>query len=130
MLTLIFLVGFLVAIQLKHMLVDFFWQPAYMWKNKGTLTHPGGYLHAGAHSAGSFLVFLAFGLDVAVTVAAVDFFAHYAIDYWKVNANRKDGAGPLTDPVFWERVGIDQFLHQVTYIGLVVIALLMTGVAP
>lgn len=119
--TAIIFVLFLVALQVKHLFVDFYIQPPYMFMNKGDLSHAGGYAHAGLHGLGTFLVFSIFGIKVAIVVAILDFICHYAIDYWKVNVTRKNGWTPDT-PRFWHMLGVDQFLHQLTYIFLILIA--------
>lgn len=40
------------ALQCKHLIVDWCWQPAYEYKNKGTYLHPGGLRHAFKNALG------------------------------------------------------------------------------
>lgn len=117
----IYLLVWLILVQAKHLLVDFYFQPKYMWMNKGDLKHPGGYIHAGLHSFGTMVLFVPFGWKTVLACGLIDFVSHYAIDYWKVNSTKKLGLTPY-DPKFWYYVGDDQFLHQVTYIFMIVLA--------
>ena len=118
-----FVALFLIALFiLKHLIVDFFLQKEYQWKNKGTYGHPGGLLHAGLHGVSTMLVlswlvtpqfFIVLGLFDAVT--------HYHIDWAKMRINAKMGWGPNTHEQFWWMVGLDQFLHMLTYILIVAV---------
>ena len=49
----------------------------------------------------------------------IDMFIHYHIDWAKMNLNAKLGWGPTTHEQFWWLLGLDQFLHSLTYIGIV-----------
>ena len=104
----------------KHLIIDFFLQTPYQWKNKGTMGHPGGLLHSGLHALGTMIVVYLL-VDTAdnflFLCAIVDFFAHYAIDYVKMNVNRIKNWHPQTEQ-FYLSIGVDQFCHQLTYIGL------------
>ena len=50
---------------------------------------------------------------------AIDFAIHYHVDWAKMNLNAKLGWGPTTHEQFWWLLGLDQFLHALTYIMLV-----------
>lgn len=119
----------------KHFIVDFPLQSwAYQYGNKGTYGHPGGILHAGLHSVFTVLSFLLlfyiFGsfslvsLGVSLYLGLVDGFVHYHIDWAKMNINKKMGWGPTTHNEFWVLLGVDQLLHALTYIGLVLLVVL------
>ena len=56
--------GLLLALQIKHLFADFFFQSAYMIENRRVYGHPGGLLHVAIHVLGSALVFLGFSLAV------------------------------------------------------------------
>lgn len=103
----------------KHFIVDFPLQPRYMYSNKGTYGHFGGILHAWAHGVGTWLCF-AFYTKYAILYAVVDMLIHYHVDWAKVQINKRTGWGPNTNEEFWWLLGLDQFLHAMTYIGLVV----------
>lgn len=114
---LISLLILLVALQIKHFVLDFAYQPPYMWMNKGTLGHPGGIIHAGLHALMSFILVLTVSsVSVALTVLLFEFVAHYLIDYAKMNINRIKGWKCNTHSEFWILAGLDQLLHQFTYI--------------
>lgn len=116
--------------QIKHMVVDFFVQNRfpYMWLNKGKFFHPGGWLHAGTHAVASFGIFAlihpptvgAFPWwQMAAAICAVELVAHFLIDLIKVRIGQRTGWKCNTSPYFWDLLGIDQFLHQLTYIWMV-----------
>jgi hypothetical protein len=103
----------------KHFIVDFPLQSAYQYTNKGTYGHLGGILHAGLHGIGTFLCLIVFS-PLAVLFAVVDMCIHYHIDWAKTNINAKMGWGPTTHEQFWWLLGLDQLLHYLTYIGILV----------
>jgi hypothetical protein len=103
----------------KHFVVDFPLQHRYQWSNKGNYLHPGGLLHAGLHGVGTYLCFVAFAPVAALYLAWVDALIHYHIDWVKMNLNAKMGWGPNTHEQFWWLLGMDQYLHALTYIGMI-----------
>ena len=108
------------ALQVKHVLADFYLQSYWMVKTKGIYGHPGGLAHAGLHMAFSALVLVWFGLSWALLAAllAGEFVVHYHTDWLKDRLVRRGGFGPA-DARFWNLTGVDQFVHQMTYLGLV-----------
>lgn len=110
----------LVMLQIKHLIVDWCWQPEHEWKNKGTYGHFGGIKHAGKNAIGTAICFIPFATPSAVVlVLAADFILHYHIDWAKMNINRAKGWGPTTHSQFWALTGADQFAHQLCYILLI-----------
>jgi len=110
----------LFLLQVKHLIVDWCWQPAYEFQNKGIYGHFGGVRHAGKNAIGTGLCLLPFfGVLGAVVGTIVDFALHYHIDYAKVNLNKLKGWGPTTHSEFWYLAGLDQFLHQATYLLII-----------
>jgi hypothetical protein len=103
----------------KHFVVDFPLQKEYQWRNKGTYGHPGGLLHSGLHGFFTGLIFWFFAPVACVTLGFIDFILHYHIDWAKMNLNAKMGWGANTHEEFWILLGLDQFLHAMTYILLV-----------
>jgi hypothetical protein len=104
----------------KHFIVDFPLQTKFQWSNKGTYGHPGGLLHSGLHGVATSLIFLALiNWPTAVIAGAVDLFVHYHIDWAKMNLNARLGYGPTTHEQFWWLLGLDQYLHALTYVGLI-----------
>lgn len=102
----------------KHFIVDFLLQKKYQYSNKGIYGHPGGILHAGLHGISTWLC-LFFITPFAIHMAFVDFVAHYHIDWAKTNINQKMGWGPNTHEEFWYLLGLDQFLHYLTYVFII-----------
>lgn len=105
----------------KHFIVDFPLQFPYNYLNKGTYLHAGGVLHALAHGLATTACFAAVlgPSEIAVALGALDMFLHYHIDWAKMNLNKRLGYGPTTSEKFWWLLGLDQYLHALTYIGLI-----------
>ena len=114
-------VGLIVVLLLlvKHYMWDFYYQPPYMWKNKGTFGHPGGLLHAGVHALSTLLIIVWWiGLEDALFLSICEFVIHYAMDFTKMNLNRDMGWACNTHDQFWQLTGFDQLVHQITYIAI------------
>lgn len=101
----------------KHLIVDFPLQTKFQWSNKGTYGHPGGILHCALHGLGTYICLIAF-TPIALWMAFVDAVVHYHIDWAKMNLNSRLGWGANTHEQFWWLLGLDQYLHYITYIGL------------
>jgi hypothetical protein len=115
----------LLLIQTKHLLVDWCWQPDYEVHNKGTYGHFGGIRHGLKNAIGTALCFVPFvGWYSVVAICLIDFVVHYHIDFFKMKTNSAMKWGPLTHAQFWWLTGFDQYLHQMTYILLIVIFVL------
>jgi hypothetical protein len=113
----------LFLLQTKHLIVDWLWQPEFEWKNKGTYGHWGGIRHALKNAIGTTLCFFLFvSIPLCLLVFAIDFLSHYHMDWIKMNINRIKGYTAAT-PQFFEWIGKDQWVHQVTYLGLVLLVL-------
>ena len=108
--------------QIKHFVADFPLQKPYQYLNKGKFLHPGGILHAAFHGAFTFGIVAAYTDPImGVALGILDMQIHYFIDYFKVNINKKYGLTPTNSEYYWWLLGLDQFLHQLTYIGLIVL---------
>ena len=116
---------FLLALLMtKHFLCDFPLQRPYQYQNKGIYGHPGGLLHAGIHMGGTFLVVCLFaGAWAALALAVVDGAIHYHIDWGKNQINKRYGLNAHSGTAYWIVFGFDQFLHQLTYILITILAL-------
>ncbi len=86
--------------------------------NKGTYGHPGGLLHSGLHGLGTWLSLVWF-TPYAIALALFDFVVHYHVDWAKMNLNAKMGWGANTHEEFWWLLGLDQYIHSLTYIAIV-----------
>jgi hypothetical protein len=103
----------------KHFLIDFPLQTKFQYSNKGTYGHPGGILHAGLHGIGTYICIFWFATVAAIYLALADMFVHYHIDWAKMKLNSKLGWSPTTHEQFWWLLGLDQYLHAVTYVVFV-----------
>lgn len=105
---------------IKHFICDFLLQTPYQLQNKGRYGHLGGVLHAAIHGAGTFAVCLLLALPGWLGV--VDAVAHYHIDWLKSQVNDKWHLSPTNRIVgFWWLFGLDQMLHYLTYVGLLLL---------
>lgn len=106
-------------LQIKHVVADYMLQNAYMLANRRIYGHPGGLLHVAIHLAGSLAVLLVVGtgpvllLGLLVAEAVV----HYHVDWMKDNFVARRGL-TTTDAVYWYAAGVDQGLHQATYLAM------------
>jgi hypothetical protein len=118
----------LVLFQAKHFLADFVLQTRYQWSNKGTYGHPGGFLHAGIHAAGSLpaILVLTSAPGLIAAIAAAEFVVHYHVDWTKEQINKRR---ELThgQAMFWMVFGADQFLHQMTYVVILAVLVRAAG---
>jgi hypothetical protein len=103
----------------KHFLVDFPLQTKFQYSNKGTYGHPGGILHASLHGLGTFICIYWYAPIAAIYLALADMIVHYHIDWAKMKLNSKLGWSPTTHEQFWWLLGLDQYLHAVTYVVFV-----------
>ncbi len=116
-----------IAFSIKHLLFDFCWQTPYEWQNKGTYGHFGGIQHSGKHALATFLMMVilswALGFNASmlliILISLMEFLVHYHMDWSKVNINKKYGWTATTHNEFWIMVGIDQFVHFLTYIWII-----------
>lgn len=106
----------------KHYVFDFVLQTPYMFLNKGKYGHPGGILHAGLHALGSVaaIVVLPPSLLIAVAIVIGEFVVHYHIDWTKEQFEHRLKLSPSGSGHFI-LLGLDQLLHQLTYLGIVII---------
>lgn len=109
----------LLLLQAKHVIADFFLQNAYIIRNRRLYGHPGGLLHVAIHLSGSLAALLLVG-TAPLTLAGVlivEAVVHYHLDWTKDNFVARRGLTPR-DAMYWYATGIDQFLHQMTYLGM------------
>lgn len=112
----------LTLIQVSHFICDFVLQTnPYLYRNKGILFHPGGVIHAAIHVLGIIIVFSLWGFpNDWLLLAIANGFIHYLIDYSKVNICTKFGLTPVNSEMYWILLGLDQLLHQLTYLVILI----------
>jgi len=107
----------------KHAVADFYLQTPYQFLNKGKYGHPGGFIHAGIHTALTPLVYLVLlpgSLLLVAGLALGEFVLHYHIDWLKEQVTHRNGWN-TQDSGFWYALGTDQLVHGLTYLGIVAI---------
>ena len=100
------------VLQVKHVICDYFLQTTNQIRNKGLYGHPAGLAHAGIHALGSIPVFLIYPtrLPVALLILALEFVAHYHIDWLKNDIGSRFG-WEQKDKQYWWAMGLDQLAH-------------------
>jgi hypothetical protein len=112
------------AFQLKHYLCDFVLQTETQAREKGFYGNLAGITHAGTHVIGSIPALLILGCDIE-TIAVLligEFLVHYHTDWLKARTDRMRAAAGQ-DHVFWMLFGLDQLIHQLTYVAMIYFAL-------
>lgn len=112
----------LLCFQVKHFLCDFVFQTEYQIQNKAIYGHAAGLLHAGLHTVGSLpaLLILSARPEVIGICLLGEFIIHYHADWFKARFDARK-ALEEKDNTYWIIFGMDQFIHQVTYLGMVFI---------
>ncbi len=115
-----FVLILLVLFQIKHMFADFYLQTPVMLVDRDQLVHPGRALHCLVHSVGTILCLLIMSVPLLplLIVAAAEWIVHYLIDFGKGVWSERAGHTPA-DPSYWRAFGVDQTLHQLTYVVMV-----------
>lgn len=114
-LTLLFL------LQIKHCYADFVLQTYMQTVKKGVWLDPVGISHTTDHMYCTLAALVLFSFFVPlsapsiVLITVVEGFVHYLVDFTKVKYGSKDN----TKPIFWTQFGLDQLLHQATYLWMV-----------
>jgi len=107
-------------LQIKHMFADFFLQTPRMLSGRGTYLHVGRMQHAAVHALLTIPAFLLVGagFTVVMLIIAVEWLVHFHLDWAKARFSEARKLTP-TQPLFWYAFGVDQALHQLTYIAMV-----------
>ena len=111
----------ILAFAVKQLAADFLLQSNWMAQGKD---RPSAWLaplcaHTGLHGLGTLLIALAVK-PALWWLALADFAIHTGIDRGKALIGQRTHF-PTTDARFWWLIGVDQFLHQVTHIGLALV---------
>ena len=110
----------LAGFQVKHVLGDFVLQNSYILNHRRIWGHPGGLLHVAIHAVLTLPLLLAAGvhgpLFFAILIGEAVF--HYHVDWLKDQWIHR---AQLTaqDKQYWWLLGIDQLLHQISYLVIV-----------
>lgn len=106
----------------KHFVCDFPLQTDYQMRMKRIYLHPGGLSHASVHALATVPVFLLLrpSIGLALGIVAVEFLLHYHIDWAKEKILASWNLDP-SDRNYWRTIGIDQMLHNFTYVGIIAV---------
>jgi len=109
-------------LQIKHFVCDFVLQRPYQYLNKGTYGHPGGMLHSGMHALATIPVFAIMtpSWRTAIAIMVAEFIVHYHID-WAKEQVMKHTKWQTENAGYWTALGMDQLLHQLTYLVIVAV---------
>jgi hypothetical protein len=117
-------ISLLIALQLKHWLVDFVLQSREEIAAKKVYMSWLSCRHSLQHAIGTFLaVWLVLGyngIPYAVSMGILDLLVHYHVDYLKM----RYGTSNIETKRYWAEFGFDQLMHQATYItilGLIIL---------
>lgn len=110
------------AFQIKHFICDFVLQTQFQILNKGVYGHPGGFIHAGLHIVGSLPALLILGAPPATIgiLLFAEFLIHYHVDWTKARLDRGKVEQDLS---YWIVFGVDQLVHQLTYVGMIFVVM-------
>jgi hypothetical protein len=110
----------LVLFQIKHYLCDFVLQTQSQVLAKGTYGAAGGLRHAGLHAIGSIpaLYMLTHAPLYILVIVVFEFVLHYHVDFTKARIDATRG-WTVADQQYWIVFGLDQFVHQLTYLAFV-----------
>lgn len=107
-------------LQIKHMFADYFLQTPRMLAGRASFLHLGRAQHAAVHAIGSAIAFAVIGAlwGFILAICATEWAVHFVIDWAKARHSVANDLGP-TDARYWRAAGLDQALHQFTYIAMV-----------
>jgi hypothetical protein len=115
-----YMIQFSILLLLKHFICDFVLQNSDMALAKAIYGSNGSLRHSMHHGMGTFIVSVMFLVPaMAIGLALLDFLIHYHIDWIKM----KFGPRSYKDKHYWVWFGADQFLHQLTYILLLILVI-------
>lgn len=108
----------LILFQIKHCVCDFVLQSEYQIQNKSVYGHRAGATHAATHVIGSLpaLLLLTRQWNLIVACLAGEFVVHYHADWLKARFDLRRDAE--RDHIYWAVFGLDQLIHQLTYIAM------------
>ena len=110
----------LILLQVKHMFADFFLQTPKMLAGRGRYAHMGRAQHAAIHAGGSAIALVVLGAPSTfiVVLCVLEWAVHYHIDWAKGAYSDRSGHGPA-EAGYWRTFGVDQLLHQLTYVAMI-----------
>ena len=116
----------LAVFQLKHFACDFALQTPRQIQAKGIYGRPAGLEHSGLHAITSVpaLLVLTHSPLAIIIVVVCEFLVHYHVDFAKAQIDKSQGFTD-TSRAYWVVFGLDQMVHQMTYLVIVTVFLAM-----
>jgi len=112
---------FILLLLIKHAFIDIGLQRVLGPTNKHIYTSKRAHWHYGHHGVGTMLVaFMFLGPLTALIAGAIDWIVHWHIDHTKAKINEKFNLNS-SHATYWWLVSLDQALHYVTYVALVML---------
>lgn len=110
----------LAGFQVKHVLGDYVLQNPYILQHRRIWGHPGGLLHIAIHAALTLPLLLIAGVHGMLFWAILfgEAVFHYHVDFVKDLWIHHAGWTPQ-DKYYWLLSGVDQMLHQLSYLVIV-----------
>jgi hypothetical protein len=106
----------LILLQIKHWYIDFVNQTMDEVHSKAIYGDLRGIGHSAKQGIGTLVCMLIVAgyayIVYAIILALFDAVIHYHTDWAKMNYGNRD----IQTPQFWNHLGLDQMVHQVTYI--------------
>jgi hypothetical protein len=121
------ILALLTLLQIKHWYADFKIQTYMQTVKKGVWLNPVGISHTMDHIWCSLVALFVFSLIFSINVSLiipivfVEGILHYTIDFTKVKYGCKDN----TKPLFWNQFGLDQLAHQICYMAMAYILIIL-----
>jgi len=111
----------MLAYELKHFVADILFQNEYMVHGKSKENFKDYFLPLLAHSfinailAAFIALLVGKGLMIFLVIFVAELFFHFVIDRLKASPKLL-GKWTPDNPIFWQVLGLDQFLHRICYI--------------
>jgi hypothetical protein len=121
------ILALLTLLQIKHWYADFKIQTYMQTVKKGVWLNPIGISHTMDHIWCSLVALFVFSLlfpinvSLIIPIVFVEGILHYTIDFTKVKYGCKDN----TKPLFWNQFGLDQLAHQICYMAMAYIIIIL-----
>ena len=121
------ILALLTLLQIKHWYADFKIQTYMQTVKKGVWLNPIGISHTMDHIWCSLVALFVFSLlfpinvSLIIPIVFVEGILHYTIDFTKVKYGCKDN----TKPLFWNQFGLDQLAHQICYMAMAYILIIL-----
>lgn len=103
----------------KHFIIDFILQTERQVFTKGIWGHPVGFSHSFEHGIWTAVILVFYiKIELALCLAFSEIFIHYVTDFCKMAFGEKN----CQKKRFWIQLGLDQYIHYLTYFYLIFIA--------